>query len=181
MAEDTLALMDHLGWQSAHVVGHSLGGHSLLSSLHFRHETAHEVERTHIVDRSAFALGNPYPKKARFPGDRLGPGELARCDRDRVAADLAPLVGHDLAGQPSIVMMQLAAMRAYDGTSRLPTLAAIPTLVVNAAHEILRVSRRLHGVTVRRADEINALLESHFRESLADGPDNRAKLSRKDG
>ena len=60
---------------------------------------------------------------------------LREIDRAALAARLAPLFGHDLAEQPSIVMKQLRAMSAYDAGARLAGLAKIPTLVVSAAED----------------------------------------------
>src|SRR5690606_25616523 len=59
----------------------------------------------------------------------LPPSALAGTDSDALAAELEPLFGHDIGRRPPIAMKQLAALRAYDCTSRLGRLASIPTLV----------------------------------------------------
>jgi pimeloyl-ACP methyl ester carboxylesterase len=150
MAEDALALMDAAGWESAHVVGHSLGG---LVALHLG-LTARERLRSLglLCTFSRGAVGTKPTARMLWLGlrSRLGPrrarrrafleivmpeAELAGADTEAMAARLAPLFGHDLADQPPIAMEQLAALRAYDATPRLAELAGLPTLVISATHD----------------------------------------------
>ena len=114
------------------------------------------------------------------------PEAMDGIDRDAWAERLRPLFGHDLADHPPVVLKQLAAMNRYDASPRLHLLAGLPTLVVGAAHD--RIARlagvralaagiagsRLvvfdmasHGVTIQRAEAINALLEEHFHSTPA--------------
>ena len=102
-------------------------------------------------------------------------------DPDALAASLALLFGRDLADQSPIVMQQLGALRLYDAAARLAQLAGIPTLVLSAGHDVIsrpdtgdRLARAIpgarlvrmedagHGVTIQRADRVNALLAEHF-------------------
>ncbi len=106
---------------------------------------------------------------------------LQQTDRAALARRLQPLFGYDLANQPLFVMKQLKAMAAYDAGRRLAELSAIPTIVVAAAEDRVsppRHGRALadaipgaryvelaeagHGVTIHRAEEINAILAEHF-------------------
>ena len=87
--------------------------------------------------------------------------------------------------QPPIVASQLAAMRECDPSERLRELSGIPSLVVSAAFdpiappaagrklaELLAGSRYVeledasHGVPIEQPARINALLASHFNDSL---------------
>ncbi|MEO6195152.1 MAG: alpha/beta hydrolase, partial [Thermoanaerobaculia bacterium] len=110
----------------------------------------------------------------------MSPGTATGADADELAERLVPLFGHDLADQPPIVNRQLAAMRAYDASSRLDELAGLPSLVVNAVHDPIappRAGRVLagipgsryveladasHGVPIQYPDRINALLLDHL-------------------
>jgi hypothetical protein len=65
----------------------------------------------------------------------MPPELLAASDCDKLAETLGPFFGHDLAGQPLVVMKQLSAMRLYESVGRLTDLKGIPTLVVTAAHD----------------------------------------------
>ena len=150
MADDTRALIDHLGWESAHVVGHSLGGPVALElalrepgrvrSLSLLCTTARGADATRLSLRM-LSIGlrsriGPRPARRRaFMAIVMPPGAVADSDADRVAGELADLFGHDLADQPPIAMPQLRALRRYDATARLPRLAGVPTLVVSAAHD----------------------------------------------
>ena len=106
---------------------------------------------------------------------------LASEDKDALAERLVEFFGHDLAEQPPIVNQQIAAMRAYDATSRLATLADVPTLVVSAEHDkvapprlgqalahgipgarYVEVAGAAHGVTIHDAEQVNSLLLTHF-------------------
>ena len=148
MAEDALVLMDTVGWSSAHVVGHSLGG---LIALHLALSAPNRVRSLALLctfarGRDATRLswdmfwlglrtyvGTRGMRRRAFVQMVLPADQLA--DADGWAARLAPIFGHDLADHPPVVMKQLAAMRVYDATSQLSRLKNVPTLVVGATHD----------------------------------------------
>jgi pimeloyl-ACP methyl ester carboxylesterase len=150
MAEDTASLMDHLGWESAHMAGHSLGG---LIALHLALTVPRRVRSLSLLctcarGRDATRLpwrmlwlglrsriGSRRMRRRAFLQIVMPPQELAGADPDVMAARLEPLFGHDIADQPPVAMAQLAALRAYDATPRLHEIVEIPTLVVSAAHD----------------------------------------------
>ena len=202
MAEDALVLMDAEGWDSAHVVGHSLGG---LIAQQVAFAARHRVRSLSLLctfskgadatrmSWEMFCLGlrtyiGTRPMRRRAFTEMVLPPGLPG-DGDAWAEHLAPIFGHDLADHPPVVMKQLAAMRAYDATPRLGTLAGIPTLVVGARHDkiakppIVRAlaaaipgsrfvdfEEAAHGVTIQCADRINALLAEHFASSEPESP-----------
>jgi pimeloyl-ACP methyl ester carboxylesterase len=197
MADDVRAIMDAEGWGAAHVVGHSLGG---LVALHLA--LAHRPRVRSLSLLCTFADGRIPTRmtpKMLWLGirSRIGPRRARRraflrfvmppdalrnpADTDALAAELAPLFGHDLADQPPVTMKQFGAMKRYDATNRLNELAGLPTLVVSAAHDpiappsagraiaagipgarYVEISDASHGVPIHRADRINALLLEHF-------------------
>lgn len=150
MAEDARGLMDAQGWDSAHVVGHSLGG---LVAQHLALTTRQRVRSLSLLctfprGRDATRLsawmlwvglrsriGTRRARRNAFLQLVMPPAALASADRGALAERLAPLFGHDLADSPPIIMKQMNAMRAYDATPRLGELAGLPTLVVNAGHD----------------------------------------------
>lgn len=199
MARDAVALMDAEGWESAHVVGHSLGGLIALRlaldaprrvrSLSLLCTFANGADATRL---SAWMLwvglrsriGTRRQRRDAFLRLVLTPEEWSRVDREQLAAELAALFGHDLADQPPIAMRQMSAMRACDVSRRLGELAGIPTLVVSALHDriarpeygraiaagipgarYLEIPYASHGVTLRSADQVNALLIEHLRQA----------------
>jgi len=172
MAEDAVALLDAAGWDSAHVVGHSLGG---LVALELALAARQRVRSLALL--CTFASGRdaapPTPRmiwiglRTRVGTRRMrrraflqlvmSPGTIAEGDVDAMAEQLAPLFGHDLADQPPIVGKQLAAMRAYSATPRLGELAGLPCLVVNAVHDPIappRAGRVLAGIPGSRYVEL---------------------------
>jgi len=165
MAEDALVLMDAQGWDSAHVVGHSLGG---LIALHLALAARARVRSLGLLctfsrgsdatrmtwDKFVIGLrtyvGTRAMRRRAFTELVLPPALLA--DRDAWAERLAPTFGHDLADQPPIVMKQLSAMRAYDATPRLTELAGLPVLVAGARYDRIatpdvvgRLTAGIHG------------------------------------
>jgi pimeloyl-ACP methyl ester carboxylesterase len=106
---------------------------------------------------------------------------LASADPDRLAADLAPLLGHDLADHPAVEMSQLRALARYDARARLCELAGIPTIVVTASQDriappasgralaaavpgarSIEIRAAAHGLPITEAKTVNALLAEHF-------------------
>lgn len=150
MAKDTLALMDAEGWESAHIVGHSMGGTIALElaltarervrSLALLCTFSRGADATKMTRRMAWLglrsrVGTRRMRRHAFLEIVMSPDGLAGEDRDALAERLAPLFGHDLADQPAVVMKQLGAMRRYDATPRLHELAGLRTLVVSALHD----------------------------------------------
>jgi pimeloyl-ACP methyl ester carboxylesterase len=154
MAEDALVLMDAQGWESAHVVGHSMGG---LIAQHLALSARQRVRSLSLLCTFARGrdvtqpslwmiwtglrtrIGTRRQRRYAFLKLVLPPETLAKADRDALAERLAPIFGHDLADQPSVAMKQLAAMGHYDATPRLGEIAGLPTLVVSAFHD--RIAR----------------------------------------
>lgn len=158
MARDTLAVMDAAGWDSAHLVGHSLGGlialeialtaRSRVKSLALLCTFSRGRDATRMTPAMAWLglrtyLGTRAMRRRAFLEMVMPPGFQKDHDPVALAERLAPLFGHDLADHPPIVMKQLAAMRRYDATPRLAELKGIPTLVVAAEHDF--IARREYG------------------------------------
>ncbi|MEW5302199.1 MAG: hypothetical protein WDW36_005003 [Sanguina aurantia] len=83
MADDAVALMDHLGWSSAHVVGHSLGG-MISAKLASRHPT--RVSSLTIISSTGGGM-QAIPLKweaVRY----LWSGLMARTPQTRAAVDV---------------------------------------------------------------------------------------------
>ncbi|WP_439628016.1 alpha/beta fold hydrolase [Gemmata sp.] len=201
MADDTLAVLDAAGVGSAHVVGHSLGGLVALQlALTARDRVKSLALLCTFADGRAAAplttrmcwlgtrtrVGSRQMRRRAFVRLVMPPG--GEFDADALAAELAPLFGHDLGDHPPVVDLQLKAMRASSVSARLGELTGVPTLVVNAAHDPIsppRVSRAIadgvpgsryvefadasHGLPISHAAAVNALLLEHFA-AAAGGP-----------
>jgi pimeloyl-ACP methyl ester carboxylesterase len=150
MAGDARAVMDAVGWESAHVVGHSLGGPVALElalsararvrSLSLLCTFARGADATRLTAWMLWVglrtrIGTRAMRRSAFLRLVMPPEALAREDRAALAARLAPLFGHDLADSPPVAMKQLRALGAYNATARLGELAGTPTLVLSAAHD----------------------------------------------
>lgn len=201
LARDTLVLMDAQGWASAHVVGHSLGGlvalevalaarprvRSLALLCTFaRGRDATRLTPTMLWTGLRTRIGTRAQRRRAFLELVLPASARDDAETEAIAADLAPLFGHDLADQPPIVMAQLRAMTAYDATPRLAALAGLRTVVMSAAadriappplgralaagipgavyHELVGAA---HGMPIHRAPEVNAVLRAHLQRSEA--------------
>ena len=162
MGEDTLALMDAIGWESAHVVGHSMGGLIALNvaltapkrvrSLSLLCTFADGRDAAPLTPRMIWLgmrtrIGTRRMRRNAFLRLVMFTDSMSQRERDELAVELEPLFGHDLADQPPIVSKQLSAMRKYDAKPRLGELSQIPTLIVNAEHDPIsppKVGRAMH-------------------------------------
>ena len=199
IAADTLAIMDACGIDSAHLVGHSLGGlvaqqialanrdrvRSLALICSFsRGADATRLTRDLLWLGMRSRIGTIRMRRRAFL-EIITPDAVTKdADCDAMAAELAPLFGHDLAVYPPIVMKQMAAMRNCDLSSRLKELAGLPTLVMGAAHdriarpemvralasgipgaEFVDFPHAAHALPIQLAAEVNSLLAQHLAES----------------
>ncbi len=162
LAGDVLALMDAQGWDTAHLVGHSLGAlvalevaaaSSRARSLALLCCVVRGRDATRVtwpIARLGIAatFGSARARRHAFLRLVLPPSALRGADLDALAAALAPRFGHDLAEQPDVVDAQLAALRRYDARQRFGQLPEVPMLVVSAEHDPIappRFGRDLAG------------------------------------
>ncbi len=140
-------------------------------------------------------IGTRRARRRAFLEIVMPPELLETVDADALAARLAPLFGHDLAEQPPVAMKQLAALRAYDASSRLGSLAGIPVLVMSAAHDpiapprfgkaladgipgarFVAFSDASHGLPLQLPERVNALLMEHLAASQSRAGAHRSRL-----
>lgn len=164
MARDAEALMDAVGWESAHVVGHSMGGivaqqlalnvparaRSLCLMCTFsKGRQAARITPWVLWMTLRTRLGTKAARRRAFLEMLYPPSRLAGMDTAQLAAEVGALVGRDLAESPRILMHQLRAVARHDHSQRLSKLGGIPSLVISAKSDpIARVS---HGRTLARA------------------------------
>jgi aminoacrylate hydrolase len=147
MAADALALLDALGWERAHVVGHSMGG---LIAEQLALDAPKRVTSLALLCTPEWGgqgawpglrviwiglrnrVGAPEARRRAFLELILPKSALTTTDLDAFAQQVVPYFGRDLAENPPILMKQVGAMRRHDIRSRLSSLASIPTLVVSA-------------------------------------------------
>ena len=156
MAEDARALMDAAGWESAHVVGHSMGGviAQQLALDFSRHIRSLSLLCTFARGKDAARLtpwvlwmtlrtriGTRRMRRRAFLEMICPPAALQAADTDALAARFGALIGRDLADQPPILMKQLMAMSRHNTYNRLSELRNIPSLVISAEHDRIALPR----------------------------------------
>ena len=149
-AQDALAVLDHLGIESAHVVGHSMGGVvasqlalnaperirslSLLCTFH-KGKNAAKINAWKVWIGLRCHLGTLRMRRFAFQEMIFSRQELDTVDRDAFAFEAQSLFGRDLAEQPSTIMKQLSALRKHDCSMLLGSLTDIPSLVISGAQD----------------------------------------------
>jgi pimeloyl-ACP methyl ester carboxylesterase len=122
-AEGIVALMDALAMASAHVVGHSMGGHI---SLHLASQHAERVGRLVVAAPSVLLRSGLAPMAWR----------LARASRYG-AVDMAPTIMWDaLRAGPLNLLLAAQALLQDDVADLLPSITA-PTLVLAGEYDTL--------------------------------------------
>ena len=150
MVQDLNAIMETQHWESAHIVGHSMGGliaqkfalmyPEKVKSLALLCTFSNGAEATKLnywllKTGIKMRIGSKRSRRRAFL-EMIMPKQVLRTSNlDCLAQELEPLFGHDLAVQPKIVNKQLSAMSKCDVTSQLHQLTAIRTLVVSAEHD----------------------------------------------
>jgi len=150
MSADVVAVMDEIGWDHAHLVGHSIGG-LIIQQLALDHPE--RVQSLSLL--CTFGRGKDGAKLSLkmfwlFLRTRIGSARMRRHaflsmifskkyragnDLDRLAEEAAPLMGHDLADQDPIAMKQVRAMARHDVSARLPELKNIPALIISTEED----------------------------------------------
>jgi pimeloyl-ACP methyl ester carboxylesterase len=151
MATDALALMDHAGFASAHIVGHSLGGLVALQAALIAKRRVRSLSLLCTFARGADAtrmtlalfwigvrirFGPPQLRRKAFMELVLPSGQAKAYGGD-IVERLSAVLGHDVADIPPIVNEQLAAMRRHNVSARLNELSGIPTLVISGDKDLI--------------------------------------------
>ena len=156
MAKDTSELMNHIGWESAHIVGHSMGGliaqqlavdiPQKVKSLALLCTFSQGKEGLGLTPRMLWIgartkIGTAAMRRAAFLEILYAPQELEHLNRVDAAASLMPVFGHDLGEQPAIAMRQIGAMSRHNLFSRLNELKSIRTIVLSGRHDPLALPK----------------------------------------
>lgn len=150
LAEDARELMDSVGWERAHVVGHSMGGliaqqlavshPGRVKSLSLLCTFSKGAEATRLtwpilVMGLQTRIGTKAMRRAAMLRMVLSKKGLASGDLTETARLYGEMMGRDLADSPPVILKQMGAMSRHDLSSSLAALAKIPTLVMSASED----------------------------------------------
>ena len=166
MARDALALLEGLGLERVHVVGHSLGGVvaqrlallapqrtrslALLNTFTGGRDLARPTARLAWLGLRT-RVGTTTMRRRAFARLVMPAALVEACGVDAVVEELERAFGRSLAAPEvaEIAGRQLAALRAHDERGRLGELAGIPTLVASARHD--PIATVAHGKALAEA------------------------------
>jgi 3-oxoadipate enol-lactonase len=176
LADDTLSVLDGLGWARAHVVGISMGG-MIAQELALR-----APERTRTLTLMATHAGGPLglvPPLLGIAAILFSMSRTSRLERllypRALRGDVRPRTEAMIAqGVPaSTLRAHLRAVRTHDTRARLARLA-VPTLVVKPDLDALvrpshsdRLAAGIPGARLHRMPDVGHGLVTHRGEALA--------------
>ncbi len=150
MADDALAVLDHLGWPDAHLVGHSLGGAvaqevalrcperirslSLLCTF-ARGASAVQLSPTSLMAQLRTRLGTRWMRRRAFFRLVTHPSLHSGSRADERLQHLEEVFGRELCDLPPVALAQVQALTRFDRTASLSTLGAIPSLVISGSED----------------------------------------------
>ncbi|MCK6519266.1 alpha/beta hydrolase [Myxococcota bacterium] len=181
MAKDTLAVMDQLGWEDAHLVGHSLGGIVVQELAQRATGRARSLSLISTAGRGRDVMFN-MPVSAwgaslrmTFGADRgrwlalaelsLSAAAIQRLGDDETIALLKRSFCEDFVQMPAVVRAQTGALWAHSAPDYRP-LQGLPTLILTGSDDRTvhtRLSDVLHAALpqsrlVRMPGEAHALI-----------------------
>lgn len=196
MARDALAVLDHLGWERAHVVGHSMGGVIAQQVALLAPDRVRSLSLLCTLSRGARIVRFDPAVLWRQTLCQIGTREMRRRAFFKLVSPRASWHAPDieqlerafdrrLDALPRVAMAQVAATRRHDVFDLLASLRGLPALVVSADEDLLcpvsegcQLAEALgtelvvipgaHAVPVQDPDRINGLLREHLAAS--DGP-----------
>lgn len=159
-AADAIGLLDHLGHETAHIVGISMGG-MIAQHVALRHR--HRVRSLSLIATHAGGLGAFLPTRigaklflqANGGKDRaqatmqllMSPEHLATCDTRQLVRDLQIEFGDNMSRRGRLA--QATALLRHDTRGRLHQLSGLPTLIVQPAAD--RLIRSEHSARLAAA------------------------------